>query len=792
MRTRNRNVLGAAARGVVVGTAFIGMINAARGQTTSTWVGAGTALGNPDSSWINAGNWNLLPPTAVDTALFDEAPMNGLTTISLGAVTQNIGNLTFDTANVPSYTIGADPADALGFLASGKIISTGLVTNSQTIAAGVSIASGATVTIANSATSTTLTMSGPITGLGSVTIPGAATVTSAGVFTVVLAGNNSYTGGTTLTSNSGVAIVLESNTAFGTGTVTMNNITGLNVQPAVTNLTIANPVTLTSGFTVSANATAPANLTFSGAVAFGATGRTMTINDYGKTVTFGQQGANASTITLPSGNAQAAVIIAGNNGGTAAAIVINDVIQDPTPAPGTLSTLSIGGGLANYEGTVLINSANTYGGKTTITPVSGSNGTSQVQPLVVGLGVSSVGSGSNITSGPFGTGALATGTGNANAPSIFEAVGADRTIGNNFTAGNGSGGGLFFNNPTTFGDNSFHNLILAGNFTNTSRTFTFNMDPSVAVYFGSGSALTSTFTGAGTYQAIVGHPANLVIGDQVTGATGSTIQNALICTLTNNTNNGSGKWTAQNGAVLKIGAPLALGSSPVTLGNASGQGSLVALANLPAPMNLPSLPTFAGQGGFIDLTNNGMVLNYTNDPVATVRTLLTTGFNAGAWNGTSTGGAINSSTAASDASMLHGLGYNDLPSGSTFDGVTLASNAVAVRYTYYGDTNLDGTVDTTDFGAFIDGVANGGNSWATGDFTYDGTADLGNDFNLFLASYLTLHPGGLGELAPIVEASSLSAGQKAQLLAAIPEPTSLGLLAAGAMGLMSRRRRRDA
>ncbi len=384
-----------------------------------------------------------------------------------------------------------------------------------------------------------------------------------------------------------------------------------------------------------------------------------------------------------------------------------------------------------------------------------------------------------------------------NAPSIFEPIGEIVSSPTPSSGAAAPGGGFFVNNPSNTGvltDTSPHNLIFSGPMTATARTVTNNLAAGVGLYFGSGAATSiMTDTGTPTLQSNSGHAVNYIIGDQVVSTTataGFTIKELAVVSLLNNNNSYSGTTTVQNASgagSLIIGAPHALGNGANLVLNG---GNATATAGLIAPVNLNGLTiSTATTAGFLDLQNNAMVLNYTaNDPVSTVRGYLTTGFNQGAWNG----GGINSSTAASDASMLHGLGYNDLTSGSTFDGVTLASNAVAVRYTYYGDTNLDGTVDTTDFSAFIDGVANGGNSWATGDFTYDGKADLGNDFNLFLASYLTLHPGGLGDLAPIVEASSLSDGQKASLLAAIPEPTSLGLLAAGAMGLMARRRRRDA
>jgi hypothetical protein len=153
--------------------------------------------------------------------------------------------------------------------------------------------------------------------------------------------------------------------------------------------------------------------------------------------------------------------------------------------------------------------------------------------------------------------------------------------------------------------------------------------------------------------------------------------------------------------------------------------------------------------------------------------LLSEGFDSGSWDGN----GIASTAAHNDAAMQHALGYRD------------NGNEVDIAYTYYGDNNLDGTVNTTDFQMLLDGLASGGSSWSQGDYTYDGTVDLGNDVTLFLENYLNLG-GGQGALAAIVEGdTNLSSAQKAQLLAVVPEPSSVLIAAFAACGLASRRRK---
>jgi hypothetical protein len=158
-----------------------------------------------------------------------------------------------------------------------------------------------------------------------------------------------------------------------------------------------------------------------------------------------------------------------------------------------------------------------------------------------------------------------------------------------------------------------------------------------------------------------------------------------------------------------------------------------------------------GAGAAMDVNDDGFVYDYTGaTPIGTVRSLLQSAFNAGQWNGA----GLDSSAAHGDASLMHGLGYAEASDlgVSSFMGQSVDTTAVLVRYTKYGDNNLDGTVDIgNDFGLLIDGLAaRNASSWVQGDYTYDGKVDLGNDVNLFLTSYLgqVAHPSLLASVAP--------------------------------------------
>jgi len=76
---------------------------------------------------------------------------------------------------------------------------------------------------------------------------------------------------------------------------------------------------------------------------------------------------------------------------------------------------------------------------------------------------------------------------------------------------------------------------------------------------------------------------------------------------------------------------------------------------------------------------------------------------------------------------------NDI-GANTFDGINTSDlNEVMVKFTYYGDSDLSGTVDATDFGLFAAGKSNAGTGWGFGNYDYDSTTADATDFGLFAA-----------------------------------------------------------
>lgn len=138
-----------------------------------------------------------------------------------------------------------------------------------------------------------------------------------------------------------------------------------------------------------------------------------------------------------------------------------------------------------------------------------------------------------------------------------------------------------------------------------------------------------------------------------------------------------------------------------------------------------------------DLTDHDLVLDYVAiSPIATVQTLISTGFAAGAW----TGNGLTSSVAAAAAATADktGLGYaeaGELFGGfpQVFSGQTIDSTTVLVKYTLLGDANLSGGVTIADFGALASNFNTTGR-WNRGDFNYDLTIGIA-DFSLLAANF---------------------------------------------------------
>jgi hypothetical protein len=195
--------------------------------------------------------------------------------------------------------------------------------------------------------------------------------------------------------------------------------------------------------------------------------------------------------------------------------------------------------------------------------------------------------------------------------------------------------------------------------------------------------------------------------------------------------------------------------------------------------------------GKLDLGGNDMIVKGGN--LTNIVSQLKEGFNAhvGYWNGPA---GIVSSSAASDTTFLTTLaaipnndGHGNAIYGATapyglFDGQNTVATDVLVKYTYYGDADLSGSIDGRDYSRIDIGFQGHLTGWYNGDFNYDGVVD-GSDYTLIdnAFNHQTINLSAL--TLALVENPASAGGMS------VPEPASFGLIAFLGVGALSRRRR---
>ncbi len=141
----------------------------------------------------------------------------------------------------------------------------------------------------------------------------------------------------------------------------------------------------------------------------------------------------------------------------------------------------------------------------------------------------------------------------------------------------------------------------------------------------------------------------------------------------------------------------------------------------------------------VDVEDNDLIVTSVSALAATGALSLVNGLAASGQNATALfgGNGITSSVAGTEA--LSGLRYalgvvqNKLGGATlydTFDGVSVGLNDVLVKFTYFGDADLSGTVDDTDYFLINSGFTSGLTGWLNGDFDYSGTVDDADYFLL--------------------------------------------------------------
>ena len=680
---------------------------------------------NLTTSWVGG-----VVPGPDDVAVWDNSAASNtlgadLSFSGIRLTANQTAAVTLSGANV--LTIGSAGIDLSAAAANLTIQTTPSVTTGINLGAAQTwnVAGGRLLQVANG--------SGAITGTGAITKTGLGT-------TYFNSASNSFSGGITVNqgaitfnTNSTVSTTtgLVTNGPVGTGVITLNS--GTISTNTTSGRDIANDVKLTADSTVGLAATA--RFRSAGTWDLGGATRTLTLTNPGtgfgnsseQFAFLGQGTAPFNKIfTLSNGNLR---FVGGAATGAAAPALISFAQGSGGVFFQNNSSLTIGSNVVAFEGSSQTN-AGTNSPKLTI------------------------------ESG----GALLLSAGTQTKSFTAYSLAGAGTIGSAQTDGVTSVGILTVDGAA--GSTSF-----AGTIQDVYNVFGSNYTGVVVNFVKAGSS-TQVLTGTNTYTGSTAvNGGTLQLGSGTAGSDGtiagtSGVAVAAGATLAYNRagNTTAGYVISGSGAVTKSGAGTQTLSAANTYsgGTVVNGGTLVVSAAAATPLLSGTLTT-----GGTDI-RNGAVTFTGGDPVA-IRGLLASGFAASFASGT-----LRSST----ATAARGLGYKSDGTG------------VTVKAAFYGDADLDGGVSINDFNALAGNFGQStGRVWTDGDFDYDGGVSI-NDFNLLAGNFGQTLPASAdswsGLLAFAAAHNDLAAFEA---VTGVPEPTSLGLIAAGAtLGLRRRRR----
>jgi len=146
-----------------------------------------------------------------------------------------------------------------------------------------------------------------------------------------------------------------------------------------------------------------------------------------------------------------------------------------------------------------------------------------------------------------------------------------------------------------------------------------------------------------------------------------------------------------------------------------------------------------GAGGTLNLGDSALVVDYDGpSPLASVMSMLQTGYNGGQWNGDgiATSAPVKNVDARFTVGVAEAADVLGISSSQTalWNGQTVDSTAILLAYTFAGDANLDGIINGDDYFWIDAGFSSKASGYANGDFDYNGRIDA-DDYFLIDSNY---------------------------------------------------------
>ncbi|CAN5350666.1 hypothetical protein BH09PLA1_BH09PLA1_16050 [soil metagenome] len=199
----------------------------------------------------------------------------------------------------------------------------------------------------------------------------------------------------------------------------------------------------------------------------------------------------------------------------------------------------------------------------------------------------------------------------------------------------------------------------------------------------------------------------------------------------------SGNVSAGSVALTKIGAG-AVVMNNVRSGTLSVNAGTLAIAANGTNAGTSRVTALSIAGGAtpsatLDLNDNDLIV--TNGTYSAVKDLIAFARHGGAWDraGLTSTPSRNAFPKNKTLGTLTGAEY--LTTGSSmFDGFAVTSGNVLVKFTYYGDADLNGLVNFDDYARIDAGFNAGGGGWFRGDFDYNNQVNF-DDYALIDAAF---------------------------------------------------------